>query len=291
MEECYFMKYIICPKCGCKNDAPAKYHDDDVFGHAVDVIKNTPKDLKARLAAVFHDIAKPETYSVDPETGSVHFYEHEHAGAEKTRGIMHRMRYPNDIIDSVSKIVDNHMRLKTGGKDGEGVSDKGIRKFAALMGDDLTSAFAMMHGDNLSHAQGHQMPNQIPTLASRARGLAQAVPTKPQLPINGNDLMQAFNLTPGPQIKHLLAAVQDAWYENPQLSREDALQVAQAAHQNVQRQAGVASEPVRRSSEDVMNRTIRNPETGNDILIRTALEYDETRPVYQLAQRILKSSQ
>ena len=269
-----------------------KYHGDaDVFGHVVDVIKNTPKDLKARLAAVFHDIGKPETYSVDPQTGSVHFYDHEHISAEKTRGIMHRMRYPNDIIDSVSKIVDNHMRLKTAGKEGEAVSDKGLRKFAALMGDDLDSAFALMHGDNLSHAEGYQMPNQIPEIIARTRGLAQAAPTKPALPINGNDLMKAFNLNPGPQIKHLLAAVQDAWYENPQMSREDALSIAQQAHNNVQRQAGIAQEPTRRSGEDIMNRTVRNPETGNDILIRTALDYDETHPVFQLAQRMLKGSQ
>lgn len=262
-----------------------KYHDDDVFGHVVNVIKNTPKDLKARLAAVFHDIAKPQTHSVDPETGSIHFYEHEHMGAEMARQIMHRLRYPNDVIDSVAKIVENHMKLKTTGEDGNKLSDKGLRRFVAALGDDLESAFALMHGDNLSHAEGHQMPDQIPTLLARTKSLAQAAPTKPTLPINGNDLMQAFNLTPGPQIKHLLAAVQDAWYENPQMSREDAFQVAKTAHADVQSQAQAGF------SEDIMNRRVRNPETGNDILIRTALEYDKSHPAFQLVTRIMKNSQ
>lgn len=257
-----------------------KYHDDDVFGHTLSVVKNTPPDLKARIAAVFHDIGKPMTLSIDPETQSIHFYDHEDVGAKLTKEILHRLKYPNDFADSVVKIVEHHMRLKTVGDKGEKASDKGLRKFAARLGDDLDSAFAVMHADNLSHSEGHTMPDQIPALKQRIQTLAQSAPVKPKLPINGNDLMQTFNLQPGPHLKTMLKAVEDAWFEDPTMGREKALAVAK---DELDKSQGMGS-----SSESVMNMRVMNPYTGNSILVKTALEYEPDHPARQEAENILK---
>lgn len=51
--------------------------------------------------------------------------------------------------------------------------------------------------------------------------------SKPTLPINGNDLIQ-MGITPGPKIGKILSAVTDAWFENPNISREEAIQIAKA---------------------------------------------------------------
>lgn len=253
------------------------YHKDDVFAHTMEVLDNTPPDLIARLSAIFHDIGKPRTKTED-DTG-IHFYKHEDVGAEMANVIMHRMKYSNEQIESVNKIVSSHMRLKSSGPEGNDVSDKALRKFVAHMGDDLQSAFKLMHADNISHAENSSMPNQIPTLANRISNLTLVVPTKPKLPINGHDILSQFNLKPGPQVKHILAAIEDAWYENPNLTRDQALQIAGSV---------IQTNSSSNSLEHLLNQKIRNPETQNDIYVRTALQYDDNHPAKKAAEDFIR---
>ena len=60
------------------------HHKDDVFGHTMNVLKNTPPELTTRLMALFHDIGKTVTKTVTPD-GGVHFYNHETEGKEITK--------------------------------------------------------------------------------------------------------------------------------------------------------------------------------------------------------------
>jgi len=258
------------------------YHDDDVFGHTLGALRETPRDLKARLSAVFHDIGKPSTISTD-KFGRIHFYDHEDVGAEMAGEIMHRMAYSNDIIRSVQNIVQHHMRLKAGGSDGSKIGDRTLRRFAAELGDDLDSAWAMMQGDNMSHADGHTAPNQIANYRERIKQLIQSAPQKPNLPINGRDIMQTFDLQPGPHLKPILKAVEDAWFEDPTISRENALAIAKTAYDSLQ-----GNTPS--GEEDILNKRITNPETGNSILVRTALQYEPTHPVRRAADTMMRKS-
>jgi poly(A) polymerase len=197
----YFLPEIIATIGVGQN----QYHKDDVFSHTMEVLSNTPPDLVVRLSAIFHDIAKPAVKTED-ETG-IHFYKHEDVGAEMAANIMKRMKYSTEQIQSVVNIVANHMRLKSAGPNGDQVSDKALRKFAAHMGNDLDPAFKLMHADNISHAEGASMPNQIPAMADRIKNITMVIPAKPKLPVNGNDIMTAFNMKPGPEIKKILAAL------------------------------------------------------------------------------------
>ena len=65
------------------------------------------KDLELRLAALFHDIAKPNCYSVD-EKGVGHFYEHPEKSAEMTEMIMKDLKYSNEEISNVVTLIKNH---------------------------------------------------------------------------------------------------------------------------------------------------------------------------------------
>ena len=67
------------------------YHEKDVFNHTLDVIDNMENDLILRLAALFHDIGKPETFSLD-KNGIGHFYGHNVKSAEITEKIMKRLK-------------------------------------------------------------------------------------------------------------------------------------------------------------------------------------------------------
>ncbi|NCA68202.1 MAG: HD domain-containing protein [Clostridia bacterium] len=85
------------------------YHCFDIWEHTIHTVDNSPQVLAVRLAALFHDIAKPDTFSAD-ETGTGHFYGHAEAGAEKTVQIMRRLKSENKIISAVHDLVYYHDR-------------------------------------------------------------------------------------------------------------------------------------------------------------------------------------
>src|SRR5262249_42487041 len=73
--------------------------------HAAD--KNWP--LEIRLAALFHDIAKPQTRNVSGENNQITFYNHELIGSRETRKILEKMKFSRATIEKVAKLVRWHM--------------------------------------------------------------------------------------------------------------------------------------------------------------------------------------
>jgi len=201
-----------------------KYHKADVFQHTLDVLGKTEPVLVQRLMGLFHDIGKTVTRSVEPETGGVHFYGHEMEGEKMVEEIMARLKYPRELIDAVKLGVRNHMRLKQAGDVGIKLKDKTLLKFRNEMGEQLENVLNLMHADNIAHAEASSMPHQIAGIRKRLETLKD-VPTKPKMPISGFDL-QKMGLKPGPLFKEIITAVTDAWYENPGLTREEALDIA-----------------------------------------------------------------
>ena len=202
-----------------------KYHKEDAFKHTLSVLKGTEPELVVRLMALFHDIGKAVTWSLDPKTGGVHFYGHEMAGERIAEEVMTRLKYPRELIDAVKMGVRHHMRMKSAGDEGVKISDKALLKFRNEMGVLLPKVLKLMHADNTAHADAAAMPNQIRNLEARIATLKD-IPEKPKMPINGYDLQKILDLKPGPIFKEIMAAVLDAWYEDPSLDKNKALQIA-----------------------------------------------------------------
>jgi putative nucleotidyltransferase with HDIG domain len=183
--------------------------------HTLTVVKGTPKKLVTRLMALFHDIGKEATKEVIGK--EIHFYGHEKIGAEMTKDILTRLKYPKKIIDAVVTGVASHMKLKHGGPDSFGATDKTLRKFKVNMGDHLEDVLNLIHADNIAHEAGFDMPNQIEAIRKRldTLGIPQG---KLKLPINGDDIKKKFKLKPGRIIGDLLAIVKDEYLENPKVN-------------------------------------------------------------------------
>lgn len=201
------------------------HHKHDVFSHSLEVLKKTKPILVQRLMGLFHDIGKTVTRSVTP-TG-VHFYGHEDAGEKIVEDVMRRLKYPVELITAVKIGVRNHMRLKHGGDDAVNLTDKTLRKFTSEVGDQLENTLDLIHADNVAHSEASSMPNQIKNVRDRLDKLniSSDTPSKPKLPINGKDLID-LGIKPGPIFTEIMTAVTDAWFENPQLSKEDAILIA-----------------------------------------------------------------
>lgn len=199
-----------------------RHHKEDAYQHTLSVLKNTPPDLITRLMALFHDIGKPATKLVGPD-GEVHFIDHEKIGEQITKNIMTRLKYPNDIINTVTLGVKSHMSMKHGTDDASKLSDKTLRKFSVASGGNINSFLDLIHADNISHSKTSSMPNQVNFIRQRIGQLN--TPTSQsdiKLPLDGNDIKQILGVKEGPIVGQAKKAVEDAWYENPDLSREEA---------------------------------------------------------------------
>lgn len=203
------------------------HHEHDVFDHTMAVLANTQPELVRRRIALFHDIGKLVTREVTP-TG-VHFIGHEMEGPAVAEKIMTDLKYPKTDIDAVKLGIQHHMKLKHGGDDAVKLSDKSLRKFKIAAGQYLEHVLDVIHADNVAHASASAMPNQVAAVRKRLETLDIKEVDKPTLPITGNDLI-AIGIKPGPVIGKILSAVTDAWYENPSITKDQAMQIAQQAY-------------------------------------------------------------
>lgn len=222
MSELELLNQIIPELSKCKGVEQNQYHKNDVFEHILEVVRNTQPILNQRLMALLHDIAKPICKTCD-NTG-IHFLRHEDLSSEMAEDILRDLKYPLDIIDSVKLGIQNHMIFKHSGQCAENISDKSLRKFIFRVGKDLDDVLSVIHADNISHASEYCLPFQISYIKTKIFNF-KLVTKKPLLPINGDDLIEIFNLKPGKIFKELLGIVEEKYYENPQITKEEALQI------------------------------------------------------------------
>lgn len=195
-----------------------KYHKWDVNIHTLEVLKRVEPTIVQRLGALLHDIGKYSTKEVID--GEVHFYKHEDVGADIARDIMKRLKYPNHIIDAVTTTIENHMRLKSSGKQGEVISDKALRKLQNELGEHLEDTLSIIHADNLCHGDDYCLPEQIPAIRQRLKDLK--LPTeKIKLPVDGNEIMERFDLKPSKRVGQMLDVVRDMYFEDPTVAKEE----------------------------------------------------------------------
>lgn len=216
---CGLMEYIIPEFLNLKNLEQNHYHHLDVMDHSLEVLKKTPKRLIPRLAALLHDIGKYKTKTI--ESDNIHFYMHESIGAELSKDILKKLGYSNIIVNSVSTIIYNHMRLKGLG---DNVSKTALRKLKRSLGDDLDNLLDVIHADNISHTEFANKPNQIPTIKSKLKDINEILDKQHlKLPLNGAEIQLIFSLKPGSIIGELLKVLEEKWMETPLITKEESI--------------------------------------------------------------------
>ena len=223
LQELGILKYIIPEIDRLKGLVQNKFHDKDAFEHTLDVLKRTNPDLEERLIGLFHDAGKFSTRSETPD--GVHFFGHEDVGAKEVEVRLRALKYPLEVIQAIVSGIKEHMYFKQYGDDPVKLSDKSLRKFAMRVGKKIEKVLSVIHADNLSHAPGKELPNQVNIIRQRLKGL-DIKTEQPTLPINGEDIL-AMGVKRGPKIGQILSAVTDAWFENPRITREEAIAIVQ----------------------------------------------------------------
>src|ERR1700761_4304723 len=111
---------VVLPEVSrLRMEADEHHRHKDVYQHSLTVLRQAielePRyglegDLRVRLAALLHDIGKPRTREMLPG-GRVAFHHHEGVGAKMTRRRLTALRFPKDVVEDVSKLVELHLRF------------------------------------------------------------------------------------------------------------------------------------------------------------------------------------
>ena len=83
------------------------HHRYDVYTHSVKALCNTPPLLPLRLAALLHDVGKPDTFSLDEE-GTGHFYGHPAVSTTLADTALRRLRVSNELREQVLLLIERH---------------------------------------------------------------------------------------------------------------------------------------------------------------------------------------
>lgn len=198
-----------------------KYESLTTFEHNLKTLDYAAKkgfDLETRLAALLHDIAKPQTKQGEGLEAS--FKGHEQLGAKMTKAILERLHFPNKIIDKVVKLVRWHFFFY----DVEKVTPAGVRRLIRNVGNENID-------DLLKLREADRFGSGLPKISSyRLRHLRYMIekvkrdPIEPKmLKVRGDDVMKILNIPPSPKVGWVLNALLEEVLEDPEKNNEEYL--------------------------------------------------------------------
>ncbi|MEV6668819.1 CCA tRNA nucleotidyltransferase [Streptomyces sp. NPDC051162] len=165
-------------------------------------------DLVLRLAALLHDIGKPRTRRFEKD-GRVSFHHHEVVGAKMTKARMTKLKYSNELVKDVSKLVELHLRFHGYGT-GEW-TDSAVRRYVRDAGPLLERLHKLTRSDctTRNKRKANALSRAYDGLEERIARLQEQEELDAIRPdLDGNDIMEILGVGPGPQIgkayKHLL---------------------------------------------------------------------------------------
>lgn len=181
------------------------HHIYDVWQHTAVAVENIKSEKELRLAAFFHDIGKPKTFSLSHD-GIGHFYGHSAVSADIAQNVLKRLKADNDTISTVTAIIKYH--------DLQIPEDEKIikRHMAKLTPDIFFKLIAMFRADTLALSPDYKdRESHFSNIEAIAKEIMDEKPclTVKSLAINGNDIIN-LGIKPGKQIGEILNILLDS---------------------------------------------------------------------------------
>jgi poly(A) polymerase/tRNA nucleotidyltransferase (CCA-adding enzyme) len=218
LEKSNLLKYIIPELEAGVGVSQNQSHIYSVFIHSIKALGFAAErnySLNVRLAALFHDIAKPKVKTGEGPTST--FYNHDIVGAKITKKILERLKYPNEIINSVSHLVRHHMFFYSLGT----ITDAAVRRLLARIGkENINEEIQLRICDRLGMGRPKAKPYKLIELERRLHEVQLDPISVKMLKINGNDLIEILKIKPGPKIGLILNALLSEILEDPKKNKK-----------------------------------------------------------------------
>lgn len=205
----------------------------DVYQHSLTVLdqaidletRDDPDgepDLVLRLAALLHDIGKPDTRRFEPG-GGVSFHHHEVVGAKMARKRLRALKYPKDVIADVSQLVFLHLRFHGYGTGAW--TDAAVRRYVTDAGGLLPRLHKLVRADctTRNKRKAAALRRSYDDLEARIARIAEEenlAKVRPDL--DGNEIMELLGVSPGPVVGRAWKHLKELRLDRGPLSRDEA---------------------------------------------------------------------
>ena len=217
-------------KCrGCIQGDFRGYHQFDVLDHLFYACDGAPASKQnVRLAALFHDIGKPDVKRVipTPQGDQFTFYNHEAKSQQITKEILFRLKFSNTEIANICHLVVNHMFNYT-----QDWTDAAVRRFLAkIQAENLEDLYdlrlADIYGMNNAPVRGQDsrtiaLLNELKDRISKETEKNSVLSLK-QLAVNGKDLMKN-GISAGKDLGFVLNQLLETVLEDPSQNEKEQL--------------------------------------------------------------------
>ena len=193
-------KFLVpmLPMIGCEHGS---WHPHDVWTHTLTALEHLPDTacLEGRLGLLWHDIGKPQTQTVTDNSKGIHFPGHPQAGADIARQLMNHLKFSSDEIRDVTFLIARHMRL---GEYRPDWNDAQVKRLIRDCGTYLDDLFMLTRCDQSAVNIPADRAVDLNALRARIDAL-NALTNVLQIdsPLDGNEIMQALGLPPGPHLR------------------------------------------------------------------------------------------
>lgn len=185
------------------------HHHKDVYEHTLKVVEQAVDyerdyglegDFVLRFAALLHDIGKPLTRRLEPG-GGVSFYHHDLVGAKLASKRMRALRFDNESIKSVARLIELHLRFF--GYSDANWTDSAIRRYVRDAGDELKRLHALTRADVTTRntRKAERLAHAYDDLEQRIAVIGEQEALNALRPdLSGEEIMRILDLKPGPAV-------------------------------------------------------------------------------------------
>ncbi|PVE19729.1 CCA tRNA nucleotidyltransferase [Arthrobacter sp. Bz4] len=234
MVESGLADYVLPEVAALRLEIDEHHRHKDVYQHSLTVLEQACRletgadgtvpgpDFVLRFAALMHDVGKPATRKFEP-SGAVSFRHHDMVGSKLTAKRMKALRFDNDSIKAVSRLVELHMRFYGYGE--AGWSDSAVRRYVNDAGSLLERLHRLTRSDVTTRNQrkAERLAFAYDDLEARIEALAEQEELESIRPdLDGAQIMGLLNIKPGPVVGRAYRFLLEERMEHGPQSAEEA---------------------------------------------------------------------
>lgn len=182
-------------------------HSYDVFGHLMRTMQHAADkewSFDIRLAALFHDVSKPETRRWSEEKKDWTFHGHEVVGSRVTKKALENLHFSRETIDKVVKLVRWHMFFS----DPEQITLSAVRRMIANVGEEnIWDLLNIRICDRIGTGRPKEQPFRFRKYKAMVEQALRDPISVKMLKTDGQHIMETFHMKPGPKIGYVLNAL------------------------------------------------------------------------------------